>query len=115
MFNLTRQEKIVLLFLIITFLIGFCLHYTLKISPKIDQALRLIDSEKIYSKVDLNRATYEELIRLPEIGPAIAQRILDYRKAQGLFTDLDEIKTIKGVSEARYQRIVKFLKVNPAS
>ena len=115
MFNLTRQEKIVIIFLSVTFLTGFCLHYAFKKNPKAYQAIHLIDSEKIYAKIDLNKATYEELIRLPEIGPAIAQRILDRRQESGSFTDLEEIKTIKGISQAKYQKIVKFLKVNPAS
>ena len=42
--------------------------------------------------IDLNRATAEDLDALPGLGPALAQRIIDYRKAHGPFKTIDELE-----------------------
>lgn len=50
--------------------------------------------------VDLNTATMEELDTLPGIGPVLAQRILDWRTANGRFSSVDELGEVKGIGEA---------------
>lgn len=50
--------------------------------------------------VNLNTATAAELETLPRIGPAMAQRILDYRTANGPFTSVDELTDVPGIGEA---------------
>src|SRR2546423_1189450 len=41
--------------------------------------------------VNINRASAEELQRLPGVGPAMAARILDFRKTNGAFTAADQL------------------------
>lgn len=48
--------------------------------------------------VDVNSATLEQLESLPEIGPALAQRIIDYRNEHGPFASLDDLANVKGIS-----------------
>jgi competence protein ComEA len=51
--------------------------------------------------VHLNSATLEQLESLDGIGPALAQRILDYRTAHGGFRTLDELDRVSGIGPAR--------------
>lgn len=47
--------------------------------------------------MDLNRATAEELALLPRIGPALAQRIVDFRRKHGPFQSLEDLDQIEGI------------------
>ncbi len=51
--------------------------------------------------INLNSATLADLDTLPGVGPVLAQRILDWRKSNGRFTSVDELREITGVGEKR--------------
>ncbi|MDR3127804.1 MAG: helix-hairpin-helix domain-containing protein [Bifidobacteriaceae bacterium] len=98
----------------------------------INQARKLTDGEQIYipkintsqtdnsnlnqnpnnqtlsnsvSGININTATITELDTLNGIGPAIAQRIIDYRTQNGSFSNIDEIKNVKGIGDAIFDKI----------
>ena len=48
--------------------------------------------------VDVNTAGLDELDTLDGIGPALAQRIIDYREEHGPFSSLEELLEVKAVS-----------------
>lgn len=50
-------------------------------------------------KIDLNAATQAELETLPRIGPALAQRILDWREENGRFRSVEDLMAVPGIGE----------------
>lgn len=56
-------------------------------------------------RVNLNTATVEQLDALPGIGPVIAQRIVDYRQANGPFATPKDIMNVKGIGQATYDKL----------
>lgn len=52
--------------------------------------------------VNVNTADVEKLSTLKGIGPALAQRIIDYREQNGAFKTIDEIKNVRGIGEKKF-------------
>ena len=80
MVNLTKEERSVLIILGFIFFLGATLHYALKKNPNLWDLINFTESEKLYHRVDLNTADYEELIRVPYIGDVTAERIIAHRQ-----------------------------------
>src|SRR4051794_6956572 len=72
-------------------------------------------SQWALATVNLNTATKEELIALPGIGPAKAQAILDYRKTNGAFKTVEDLKDVKGIGAKRFEKLKGELTVAPAA
>jgi len=56
-------------------------------------------------KLDLNRATVEELDALPGVGPAIARRIVAFREKNGAFRRIEDLMNVRGIGEKTFLRI----------
>ncbi|NDL65011.1 hypothetical protein GRH90_19955 [Enterobacteriales bacterium SAP-6] len=57
-------------------------------------------------KVNINTATAEELVdALKGIGPKKAQAIIDYREAKGPFTQVEQLKEVKGIGPSTLSNI----------
>ena len=55
--------------------------------------------------VNINSAGLNELQRLPGIGPALGQRIIDFRKEHGRFTSADQLDQVKGIGPKKLAKI----------
>jgi competence ComEA-like helix-hairpin-helix protein len=62
-------------------------------------------------KLNLNTATLEELETLPEVGPVLAQRILDFREEYGGFIVVEELLEVPGIGDKTYEAIQNLVDV----
>lgn len=61
--------------------------------------------------LNLNTATLEQLTELPGIGPVLAQRIIEFRTAQGRFTSVEELRNVTGIGERRFAELRELVTV----
>jgi competence protein ComEA len=55
------------------------------------------------AKVNINTAGVEELTQLEKVGEKVAQRIVAYREAEGLFAAPEELMKVKGIGQKVFE------------
>lgn len=63
--------------------------------------------------VNLNTATPAQLEMLPGVGPALAQRIVDYRQQAGGFKKVEELMNVRGIGEVSFLKLKALITVTP--
>ena len=114
MFNLTRQEKLVLLFICCAGLLGLGLNLLFKYIPQ-GKIFYQTGFEARQIKLDINKATIEELAAIKGLGPQLASRIVDFRAAAGGFKRLDELLEVRGIKAAKFEKIKDQLFIKTSS
>jgi len=125
MLGFTPKESKFIIFLLLSFLVGLCIRIfqikwkTLPETPSLVMNNEVtINNEKVtetdnqVTYVDINKADLDDFKALPGIGPVKAERIVLYRKTQGYFTSINELKNVKGIGEKTIEQLKPFLKIN---
>ena len=63
------------------------------------------EKEVINDKVNINVASVEVIAQLDGIGEKMAQRIIDYREANGDFNAIEEITLVNGIGPKKFEEI----------
>ena len=60
-------------------------------------------------RISINTATLEQLMQLPGIGQATAQKIIDYRAEHGLFQQLKDLMQVPGIKQKKWDALKDFI------
>lgn len=93
---------------------------------KVNLAYEVSDGEKIYipsifdeemeytvssentnlnNKININKASVEELEKITGIGEALANRIVAYREENGKFSSIEDLKNVSGIGDKKFESI----------
>ena len=67
------------------------------------------DSKEI--KVNINTASLEKLQTLPGVGASTGQKIIDYRNENGKFKNIEDLKNVPGIGEAKYNSLKEYITI----
>jgi len=109
MFDLKKQERLVLIVLIASLLTGLSVIAYKKLHATSGVRIGRFDpgSENTFSrrKIDINIASSKELESIKGVGKVIAGRIVEYRDSHGAFSSTEDIKNVKGVGQSLFDKI----------
>jgi competence protein ComEA len=60
-------------------------------------------------RIEINSATIEELVQLPQIGPVLANNIIAYRNTHGAFYDIEDLIKVKGIGKKKLNAIKPYI------
>ena len=63
------------------------------------------------TKIDINKATAEDLQKISGIGPSLAEKITNYRNSNGKFSSIEELKNISGIGNKKFESIKEYITV----
>jgi len=104
MFDLTVEERKVVLFLVFAALAGLGVNYLVKINKRLQPHL---EADLRIAKLNLNQAGLEEILDTDCVPRKIAGNIIEYRKINGDFSSIEQLKEIKGIKGKRFSKLEK--------
>lgn len=111
MVNLERSERAIIIFLIFTLLVGSGVIIYRKTRAPANVRISAFDahtkkaSASVKARININEAGALELSQLKGVGKVLAGRIVEYRQSSGLFVSIEDLKKVKGIGQALFDKI----------
>jgi len=102
MFSFTPQEKKAILFIFAVAFCGLALQNLAKVNFRVK---KILCPEPGLSKLNLNKISLVELLETRSVASRTAERIIAYRLEHGEFGELEDLKEVKGIGQARYEKL----------
>jgi competence protein ComEA len=67
------------------------------------------DKKETQKIININTATNEELCTLNGIGEKMADKIIAYRKQNGRFKNIEDLREVKGIGEKKFEKIKSWI------
>ena len=64
------------------------------------------------NRININKASEEELVELPRVGQAVAKRIVLYRQENGPFKKVEDLKSVQGIGDKVFDQIRPSIRVD---
>ena len=64
-----------------------------------------------FGKIDINKANLEMLCELPGVGESLASKIIEYRKQNGKFNKIEDLKNVSGIGEKKFESLRDYIVV----
>lgn len=116
MLYLSKQERIVLIALLSFGLIAIGARFFLKTRQNLIFNKQYPglgkDTQSIIRKsqtININKADMETLQQLPGIGPSLAKRIVEYRRENGEFSQIEDLMNIKGMGIKKFEKLKQYV------
>jgi comEA protein len=93
-------------------LVLFAVVSMVGIAPATVLAAKNPTANQVVETIRLNQATAEQLQALPGVGPALSERIIEYRTENGPFSSVDQLTLVKGVGQAKLAKFKQQLTVD---
>lgn len=74
--------------------------------------IKQYNDESMGNKININTASISELDDLPGVGEATANKIYKYREENGNFKSIEEIKSVNGIGDKKYEDIKDLISIN---
>lgn len=84
----------------------------IEVIREIDNSIVIGGGSQTNIKIDINRATLEQLKTLPGIGDSTAANIITYRQRNGNFRRIEDIKNVSGIGDKKFEDIRELITVN---
>ena len=67
------------------------------------------NSTSKFQKININKATSDDLQQISGIGPSLAEKIIDYRNSIGKFSSIEELKNVSGIGDKKFESIKEYI------
>ena len=76
-----------------------------RIGGDVERPKNALTGKNAEGQINLNTASEKELQELPGIGPAMSTRIIEYRETNGAFQNIEDIKKVRGIGNAKFEKL----------
>jgi len=105
MLDFTGEEKKVILFLLVVAVCGTAVNLLVKSNCRLQ---KIFCRQEELARLDLNKASPEEMVASRCVLAKTARNIVDYRDSHGGFGSLEELMKVKGIGSRRYEKLKEF-------
>lgn len=68
-----------------------------------------LSAAEIEGKVNINTATEKQIAVLPGVGPKLASEVVNYRKTNGDFQEIEDLKKVNGIGDKKFEKMKNFI------